>query len=112
MPDKIPAKDVEIYRIQFLGINEITPKQLRERIIQGISLVTGDFRQAEISTRWHEVLSDSSLKQNADPVFTVIRLRVHCSSGTYMRSLAHQIGTDIGSGACALSIKRTHIYLK
>ena len=30
-----------------------------------------------------------------------IELRIHCSKGTYIRSLAHDIGREMGSGALA-----------
>ena len=35
------------------------------------------------------------------------RLRVHCSGGTYMRSLAHDLGQALGSGAHILELRRT-----
>ena len=33
-------------------------------------------------------------------------VEVHCSKGTYIRSLAHDIGTKLGCGACLNSLKR------
>jgi tRNA pseudouridine55 synthase len=35
------------------------------------------------------------------------RLRVHCSSGTYIRTLAHEIGQVLGCGACLYNLRRT-----
>jgi len=37
------------------------------------------------------------------------RLRVVCSSGTYIRSLVHDIGQDLGAGAYAAALVRTRI---
>jgi len=34
---------------------------------------------------------------------------VHCSKGTYIRSLAHDIGKALGSGAHLTSLRRTQI---
>ncbi|MEE8349120.1 MAG: tRNA pseudouridine(55) synthase TruB [Acidobacteriota bacterium] len=34
------------------------------------------------------------------------RLRVHCSSGTYIRTLAHEIGQKLGCGACLFALRR------
>lgn len=35
------------------------------------------------------------------------RLRVHCSGGTYLRSIAHDLGRSIGCGAFLASLRRT-----
>ncbi|MGA7991049.1 MAG: tRNA pseudouridine(55) synthase TruB, partial [Thermoanaerobaculia bacterium] len=40
---------------------------------------------------------------------TVARFRVTCTSGTYVRSLAHEIGKTLGSGAHLGSLRRTSI---
>ena len=34
---------------------------------------------------------------------------VSCSSGTYIRTLAHDIGQDLGTGAYLKKLRRTHI---
>ncbi len=36
-----------------------------------------------------------------------LELDITCSSGTYIRSIAHQIGEDLGCGACLQSLRRT-----
>jgi tRNA pseudouridine55 synthase len=36
-----------------------------------------------------------------------IRIRVHCSAGTYLRSLAHDIGQQLGCGAFIDELRRT-----
>lgn len=38
-----------------------------------------------------------------------IELRIHCSKGTYIRSLAHDIGREMGSGAWLTKLRRTKI---
>ena len=40
----------------------------------------------------------------APPDFT---LRVHCSKGTYVRTLCHDIGAAVGCGGCMSSLRRT-----
>lgn len=101
LPEKMPEKQVEIYSLSKVGPwTKITAQELQTRILKSIDLVKGDFRQVEIKTKWRQALSD----QNQS--FDVITVKVKCSSGTYMRSLAHKIGQDSGCGAMALSIKR------
>lgn len=34
------------------------------------------------------------------------RLRIHCSSGTYIRALVHEIGQKLGCGACLYNLRR------
>ena len=36
-----------------------------------------------------------------------MKIRVRCSKGTYIRSLAHEIGQAVGSGAYLRSLRRT-----
>jgi len=38
-----------------------------------------------------------------------IKLRVKCSSGTYIRSLVHDLGRNLGVGAVVLELRRTKI---
>jgi tRNA pseudouridine55 synthase len=101
VPDEMPIREVEIYSIEDLGKREIKGSDMIREIINKISLVKGDFRQNEITARWSSISEEIR-----DSYFTILKLRVRCSSGTYMRTLAHNIGNDIGIPALAYSIKR------
>ncbi|MDB5238688.1 MAG: ine55, partial [Candidatus Parcubacteria bacterium] len=74
-------------------------------IASKIAVVRGDFRQEEILKQWDIVLGGS------EKIFDALKLKVKCSSGTYMRSLADRMGKDAGTGGFALSIKRNKIFL-
>jgi tRNA pseudouridine55 synthase len=104
LPEEMPTRNVTIYSLEVLERTKISATELQERIIRNIDLVTGDFRQANVKQQWTELLSGSS--QN----FDLVKIRVRCSSGTYMRSLASKVGEEAGMGAFALSIKRTQIF--
>lgn len=104
--DEMPKKDVEIYSIETVGaMQKYSAAELDGIISDKIRRVKGDFRQKEIIARWNEILIDPAAQ------FDVLKIRVKCSSGTYMRSLADRMGKDAGTGAFALSIKRTKIFL-
>lgn len=103
LPKEMPRKEVEIYSIEQVNKGTITAADLKRRIGESIKKVKGDFRQEEIIERWEEVLSDVSEQ------FEMLTIKVKCSSGTYMRSLAEQMGKERGSMAFALRIKRTRI---
>jgi tRNA pseudouridine55 synthase len=99
-----PTKQVEIYKLDILESKNVSATFIKENIIKSINLVHGDFRQDEIVAKWLELLKQFEISVTT---FPIIKLRVACSSGTYMRSLAHTIGERFGVGAIAWSIHRT-----
>ncbi len=103
LPDEIPVKNVEIYSITEIKKSEILAEDLLAGITEKINLVKGDFRQNEIKERWANVLSGTHKS------FSIVKILVSCSSGTYMRSLASRIGREVGTEAFALSIHRTKV---
>lgn len=104
VPDEMPTKEVEIYAIEQIGSRAISGQKISDTVIENISKVNGEFRQKEIIEKWKEFGSKNQIVK-----FMMIKLKVSCSSGTYMRSLAHRIGKDIGIPSLAYSIKRTRI---
>ncbi len=101
---EIPKHKVLIKDIEVLDESKITGKDLLEKIKKDIALVSGDFRQEEILKDWGKALQNF-LEEN----FGVLSIRVSSSSGAYMRSLANDIGQELGVPALALNIKRTKI---
>ncbi len=104
VPDEMPTKDVEIYLIEHIGTKAFSGQRIADTARENIKKVIGDFRQEEISAKWVEFG-----KNNPITKFIVLKLKVACSSGTYMRSLADRIGKDVGIPALAFSIKRTRV---
>ncbi len=41
--------------------------------------------------------------------FPIVTVRIKCSKGTYIRTLMHDIGMRLDSGACMISLERTSI---
>ena len=106
---EIPKTDVEIYSLELLGadlnkIKEVRGSEILEKVEHALNTVKGDFRYDEIRAGWNEVLKDKS-----EVNFTVIKIECECSSGTYMRVLAEEIGKKLGVLALAYSIKRTRV---
>jgi len=102
LPDEMPTKEVEIYDIEMLEEREIDSQTLLEGIKNKIAKVKGDFRQNEIIDLWEQNLQGSDS-------YKIVKIKVSCSSGTYMRSLAHNLGRKLGVPALAYSIKRNKI---
>lgn len=98
----IPEKEIEIFDLQYMGKDEIASGVLLDTITQRLQNVQGQFRQGEILNIWKEFLSTPS-------TFPILHFSISCSSGTYVRSLAHVLGKELGIGAIAYTIKRTKI---
>lgn len=101
---KIPTKSVEIFSIQLLEINQKSTLILKKNILKNIRLVKGHFRQTKTIKLWQEYFSHLEAIE-----MTEIELEVSCSSGTYMRSLAHNLGNFLGTKAIASEIFRIKV---
>ncbi len=110
----IPEHIETIYRIKDQGSYQLTKDELRIRISKLLAdvprsdepskVLGADFRQDEVRARWEELLKGIS-----DQKFTILKLRIICGSGSYMRTLAERIGKSLGTNSLALSINRTKI---
>lgn len=100
---EIPTKEVDIYKIECESWREISAQDLLEENIKAIESVNGDFRQEASVIQWQKLLDGKDMK------FFLARIFVSCSSGTYMRSLAHEWGKAAGLPALAYKIVRTKV---
>ncbi|CAN5730650.1 hypothetical protein BH11PAT2_BH11PAT2_06980 [soil metagenome] len=110
----MPTHTETMYRILLLETCRLTRAELQERIDVGLVDVPrsdelskelgADFRQDIIRAGWRALFTTIPERD-----FTVLRIRVACASGSYMRTLAGRIGTQLDSTGFALSIKRTKI---
>lgn len=101
---KIPKREIEIYDFALIQIQEISAEKLESEIIKQINSVDGDFRQKEIKEKWQKFF-----EENNNQIFTTARLKISCSSGTYVRSLIHELGNRTGMEATVLEILRTKV---
>ncbi|MEX2010396.1 MAG: hypothetical protein WD874_01165 [Parcubacteria group bacterium] len=99
---EIPTRNIKIFSIEHLNTRYVDQEEILKEIIEKIDLVNGDFRQEQIKKLWEKslVAGEKSL---------ISSFRVDVSSGTYIRSLAHEMGEILGTGALAYSIKRTRV---
>lgn len=99
-----PEKEVNVKKLKFLEIRAISKTKLLQNIKKRILKVKGDFRQKEILKIWRQKLSTKTSDK-----FFIASFKIKCTSGTYVRGIAHSLGEKIGIGALAFSIKRTKI---
>lgn len=101
---RIPRKRVHILQKTMLSWRVIRTDELLVTLTQKVERVIGDFRQQKIICKWEDVLA-SHTKQ----MWPIATVSITCSSGTYMRGLAHMIGQTVQTGALAFSITRTRV---
>ena len=98
----IPKKKITITSCELIDMTTITSGYLLDYISERVSKARGDFRQEEIITRWKQLLQYKRM-------YTKITCHIQCSSGTYVRSIANDLGQKLSLGGVAFSITRTAI---
>ncbi|HBB57029.1 TPA: hypothetical protein DEW47_02885 [Patescibacteria group bacterium] len=101
---EIPMRSTEIYETKIQCGREVAAKELLVEITEKIRLINGDFRQKEILAKWWEALSAANGEK-----FLAVKFTIACSSGTYVRSIAHNLGQRLGACAILLNLKRTKV---
>ncbi|MGB0925275.1 MAG: hypothetical protein ACPGTS_01040 [Minisyncoccia bacterium] len=102
----IPEKKVNIYSLFLQGVFTVPAQDFLSEIKGGISRVTGDFRQKEIQKSWENYFEKHANMTSSMSVYT---LKIHASSGAYVRSLVHALGNKIGIPATSLKIRRLQV---
>lgn len=102
--EKIPQKEIEIYGFELIDLQSVFVTEVHDTVLPKINMVKGDFRQDKILKSWEQFF-----EQNTQDQFKVATMSISCSSGTYIRSLAHQIGRKLGAGAILYNLTRTRV---
>lgn len=100
----MPKRSIEVYDIELDSMYKVNEQTLLNFIETSVEKVQGDFRQDEIMEGWHRHLNPKNGRS-----FKCATLKIACSSGTYVRSIAHQLGLELGTPALALHILRTRV---
>lgn len=99
---EVPQKEMDFFDIELMKIKEVNTNELKKDILSKIERTSGDFRQEEIKSSWSKALV-------GDESYHLIRLKISCSSGTYIRSLANKFGERLSCGALLYSLLRTRV---
>lgn len=111
---EIPTAHTTIHRLKLVDLAfqsaEATYAEARERIelippvTEESKALGADFRRDEVRMSW-----DTWLEYHKKQMLPIATFDCTASSGTYMRSLAGEIGEQLGMPALAYSIERTEI---
>ena len=101
------AEEVEAVAARFRGIIEQTPPAFSAKKIQGVPAYKLARKQKEVVLKpvQVEIKEFEILAVEADRV----RFRARVASGTYMRSVAHEMGQALNCGAHLESLRRTAV---
>ena len=99
----IPEREMTVKSAVTIESSSISPAELLNLIESKVKLAQGDFRQEEIVKAWNNVL------RNSKNSFVKLKIDFHVTSGTYIRSLAHELGQQLGCGSILLGLTRTAV---
>jgi tRNA pseudouridine55 synthase len=107
--DSTPPQEDEIKNIlnKFTGPQDQIPPMYSAKKIDGKKLYELARQGKEIEREPSKIIIHEIKLLNFD--YPSLEIRVACSSGTYIRSLAHDIGQELGMGAYLEKLKRTKI---
>ena len=99
--------DVEFVLAKFIGKITQTPPKFSAIKINGQRAykLARKGKEFEIPSRKVEIYSIEILGYN----YPELKIKVHCSSGTYIRTLAEDIGKALQTGAYLTALRRTKI---
>ena len=110
---EIPRSTGEIFDITVDAIRTLTPDELKKRTLEkihSIAIVTDESKRLGRDFRRHDVIDSwNTWYQTSARSLQVVDITCTASAGTYMRTLADQVGQKLGTGALALEINRTKI---
>lgn len=99
----IPVIKKTVYQLDCYPTEKISKESLQAIVFQKLDFVNGNFRQKEIRASWEKYFIE------AIDNFYYVDFNITVSSGTYIRSLVHEMGQRLGCGALVFNLKRTKI---
>lgn len=101
---EVPTREMEVlsvhgvtYKVRSVGDVAADAREL-------IACVEGDFRQDELTAAWKKLE-----ERYEDEEVLEVDVRFEVGSGTYIRTLAHELGARLGSGGALSYLKRTQV---
>ena len=105
-------KDISVSKIQnvlesFIGKQKQLPPMYSAKKVGGKKLYQLARKGKEVERKLSDIeIYDIEVLGSSN---SELEIKVQCSTGTYIRSLAHDIGTKLGTGAILEELKRTTI---
>ncbi len=100
----IPTRQMNIFKNEYIGESLVSKTKIIERVEKILNTVDGDFRNTEIKNNWNSFADNS--KENT---FLVVKAKMFCASGVYVRSVVNEISNKLKIPMCTYSINRTSV---
>ncbi len=104
---QIDVKNIQEVIKNFIGHQDQLPPMYSAKKIAGKKLYKLARKGIEVERKPNRITIFDL--QIVDYAFPYLRLHINCSPGTYIRTLAHDIGQQLNVGAYCETLERTHI---
>ncbi len=103
---KISHEKLDQYLNRFRGIIKQIPPKVSSVHVNGERAYKRSFRNEIFELAPREVKIDELILMRWDQINGIIEIKIKCSAGTYIRSIARDIGEILDSEGCLLQLKR------
>lgn len=100
----VPVRRMRVIEVRVRDVAPMTLDGVAGLAAQGVARVSGSFRQDAILQRWSEVAAHDGCRPLA-----AVQLTVACGGGTYVRSLAHELGRRLRCGGMLAALRRIRV---
>jgi len=103
---KISDEKLDQYLNKFRGIIKQIPPKVSSVHVNGERAYKRSFRNENFELTPREVKIDELTLIKWDQINGIIKIKIKCSAGTYIRAIARDIGEILNSEGCLLQLKR------
>ena len=103
---KISDEKLDQYLNRFRGIIKQIPPKVSSVHVNGERAYKKSFRNEIFELAPREVKIEELILRKWDQINGIIEIKIQCSAGTYIRSIARDIGEILDSEGCLLQLKR------
>ena len=103
---KISAEELNQYLNNFRGLIQQIPPKVSSVHINGERAYKKYFNNEDFNLLPREIEIEELKLIRWDQINGIIKLKIRCSAGTYIRSIARDLGKILGSEGCLLNLSR------
>ena len=102
----LSSNQLDIYLNSFRGVIQQVPPKLSSVHVNGERAYKKALKNEEFELEPREVEIEELVLKKWDQVNGILEIKVSCTSGTYIRSIARDLGEILDSEGCILNLKR------
>jgi tRNA pseudouridine55 synthase len=103
---KISDKNLDEFLNTFRGNIKQIPPKVSSVHVNGERAYKKSFKNENFELAPREVKIEELILMNWDQIKGIIEIKIKCSAGTYIRSIARDLGKGLNSEGCLLQLKR------